>query len=93
MKIAINKCFGGFGVPDQVAAQMPKDLQAWDRSDPRLITALEDYLQKFGDGSLKDEYSDVGIVEIPDEATDWMIIDYDGLESVIYVLWGKIRFA
>ena len=91
MKIAINK---GLGVPYQVAAQMPKDLQVWDRSDPRLIAALEDYLQKFGDDSLKNEQYNIEIVEIPDEATDWMIIDeYGGGESVIYVLWGKIRFA
>lgn len=31
-----------------------------------------------------------GIVEIPDNVTDWEISEYDGWESVVYVLDGKI---
>lgn len=94
MKIAIDKYVGGSFIPEQVAAQMPKSFRPWDRSDPRLIAALEDYLQKFGDGALKGEHCNIEILEIPDETTDWMIIeDRGGEEGVIYVLNGKIRFA
>ena len=32
-------------------------------------------------------------VEIPDEATDWEVLDHDGLEHVIYVLDGTIYHA
>lgn len=31
------------------------------------------------------------VVEIPDESTDYYIEDYDGVESVIYVVDGKIH--
>ena len=31
------------------------------------------------------------ILDIPDEATDWMIVDYDGAERIIYVLDGKLH--
>lgn len=31
------------------------------------------------------------VVEIPDNATDWELDEYDGLESIIYVADGKIH--
>ena len=37
-------------------------------------------------------YSDLKIVEIPDSATDFYIDEYDGIEEVIYVMDGKIKF-
>ena len=36
---------------------------------------------------------DLVVVEIPDGATDWDIYEYDGLETIIYVLNGKIYYA
>lgn len=33
------------------------------------------------------------IAEIPDEAMDWKLDEYDGLESVTYVVDGKIYHA
>lgn len=33
------------------------------------------------------------VVEIPDGVTDYRINDYDGLESILYVLDGKIYEA
>jgi hypothetical protein len=36
---------------------------------------------------------DLVVVEIPDNATDWNIEEYDGLETVIYVLNGRICYA
>ena len=31
------------------------------------------------------------VVEIPEEATDWEINEYDGLESITYVVDGKLH--
>ena len=39
------------------------------------------------------ECGDLAIAIVPDEATDWVIYEYDGLEQVIYVLDGKIHYA
>jgi hypothetical protein len=31
------------------------------------------------------------VVEIPEEATDWELNEYDGLESITYVVDGKLH--
>jgi nitroreductase len=40
-----------------------------------------------------DECGDLEVVEIPDTATDWEIDEYDGWESVVYVVNGKLHHA
>lgn len=89
MKIVINKCFGGFSVNDNIVSMLNLrsryDLED-DRTNARLIKIMED-----GYFNVNDENSDLEIVEIPDEATDYMITEYDGYENVLYVLDGKIK--
>lgn len=34
---------------------------------------------------------DIGFCYVPDEATDWNLMEYDGMEWVIYVLDGKLH--
>lgn len=89
MKIVINKCFGGFSVNDNIVKMLNLesryDLED-DRTNARLIKIMED-----GYFNVNDENSDLEIVEIPDEATDYMITEYDGYENILYVLDGKIK--
>jgi len=47
-----------------------------DRSDPDLITVIEE----MGEAA-NGKYADIKIVEIPDDI-DWHIVEYDGLEHV-----------
>lgn len=35
----------------------------------------------------------IGFCTVPDNATDWVLQEYDGLESVLYVVDGKIHTA
>lgn len=93
MKIAINVCYGGFGIPDYMREQLPPDFNeyGWNRNqrtNDKLISLIESE-----GGIVKDGCSEVVITEIPDEATDWMINYYDGVESIIYVLDGKLHRA
>ena len=88
MKILINNTYGGFGLSDAVYEKIGND---WDgsRDDPKLISAVEELgLEESGGYCAK-----LAIVEIPDEATDWDIDEYDGWESVIYVVDGKIHYS
>ncbi len=87
MKICINTCFGGFGLSDE-ALQMLGFKTRYpliSRTDPRLIEVVNT-LGKAANGHC----ARLAIVDIPDEATDWEIDEYDGSEGVIYVLDGKL---
>ena len=84
MKMVINANYGGFGL--DVAEQYEDwvyDLES-DRTNAELVEFVETH---------PDECGDLAIINIPKEATDWEMDEYDGWESVIYVLNGKIIHA
>lgn len=86
MKIVINGCFGGFSLSDEAVEKYGlDDSRDIDRTDARLIQAVEE----MGDAA-NGRYAELGVAEIPDEATDYYIEEYDGAESLLYVLNGKI---
>ena len=96
MKIAINRCYGGFSLSQRACARLrcksydyadpndPKDR----RDDPKLISCLE-ALGPDADGAL----SKLVVCDVPDTITDWAVIDYDGLETLLYVQDGKIFYT
>jgi hypothetical protein len=87
MKIVINACYGGFGLKEEVIETLGTDWYiAVDRDDARLVEMVEKDAK-----AIQDDFAELKVVEIPDEATDWEIDEYDGLESVTYVVNGKIH--
>lgn len=92
MKFVLNKCWGGFGVSDIAAKALDLDdrwdADSLDRDDPNLIKVVETL-----GGIANGNHAKLRVIEIPDETTDWEIDDYDGLESIIYVVDGKIYHA
>jgi hypothetical protein len=64
------------------------DADSLDRDDPNLVKVVET-LGKLADGP----NAKLCVVEIPDNTTDWELDDYDGMESIIYVVDGKIYHA
>ena len=86
MKIVINKCFGGFSVNDNIIKMLNlKSRYDLNRTNAKLIELIESGEDVNGD------YSNLAVVEIPDDATDYIIDEYDGFEYVLYVLDGKIK--
>lgn len=81
MKIVINGDFGGFGFG--VAEQFEDWVREFedDRSNAELVAFVEAHPNECGD---------LVVAVIPDNATDWEIDEYDGNESVTYVVNGKI---
>jgi len=81
MKIVINTSYGA--ISDSSAAK---------RLDPQFIEDVEtgrfvgEVHEKWGFAET------LKVVEIPDEATDYRIVNYDGCEGVIYCYCGKIFF-
>lgn len=103
MKIVINGCYGGFQISEQALALLSHDMDwysskaGWSRenggfkpihrTDPELVTLIETK----GVGFVSTKVSQLLVVEIPDEATDWIIESYeDGHETIYYVLNGLI---
>ena len=92
MKIVIFESYGRFFLPESFCEKygLPTDddfAENFDRTDERLVALAEE------DAKGKDPYSldyTYLAVEIPDNATDWIIENYDGLEWVTYVVDGKI---
>lgn len=94
MKLVVNRCYGGFGIPDDVAKELGyEDVYDYDvnwnlRGDLRLIKMIEEDPKRF-----EDDCTELKVVEIPDNVTDYEIDEYDGVESVTYVVNGKIHHA
>lgn len=88
MKIVINTCFGGFWLPDKALETLGPDTDTYtlDRSDPRLVSCVDDVCLH-----CRNDVCSLEIAEIPDNATDWYIFEYDGLETLVYVVDGKIH--
>ena len=85
MKIVINTCYGGFSVNDEVAEKLNYDsIYNYDRTDSRLIEMIE------AGEDVNGEYADLQVVDVPDDATDYYIVNNDGNEDLLYVLDGKI---
>ena len=89
MKIVINNCFGGFGLSDDFLDKYGKEFRELKRNDPKLVAAIEE----FGEEESSGYYSNLHIVEIPDDCTDYYVHEYDGAEDVIYVRGGKFFWA
>lgn len=88
MKMVINCDYGGFHLPENFCEKYGMDrYDKIDRTDKRLVSYVE------ANGRNDDDCLDLCIIEIPDTATDWDLEEYDGLETIIYVVDGKIHYA
>lgn len=91
MKMIINDCFGGFGIRQEILEKFKLTMYPEGddivRTNPQLIKMIE------AGEDISDDYASLKVVEIPDESTDYFLDEYDGLESIIYVLNGKLHWA
>lgn len=85
MKYVINSRFGGFSLPMGFVKKMGLSSPFAYDSNIRESEELINYLEENNS-----EDCDLKVVEIPDNATDWRLNEYDGLESIICVIDGKI---
>ena len=90
MKFVLNKCFGGPSLSGWAAGQLNLDsCYDVDYDSPELI----DLIERHGSEKVSGSCAKLKVVEIPDNATDWEFDEYDGIESIIYVVDGKIYHA
>jgi len=91
MKIVINKCFGGFGLSDFALEKLTKN--EWYYEDNRTDAELIGILGQYPTEKINGRFAELEIVELPENCTDYYIDEYDGLETLIYVVNGKLHFA
>ena len=95
MKVVINCCYGGFSLSDEFIKTYPQFEEynyCWyndtdKRTDKDFISALESFGLEEASGSC----ASLDIIELPNDTTDWEIEEYDGSESIICVVDGKIK--
>lgn len=88
MKLVINTCYGGFSINKEWKAENCKeDCKKNCRKCAKLIHAIKEK------ENVNAVYSRLAVVDLPAEATDYEILEYDGIESLLYVLNGKIKYA
>ena len=85
MKLVINNCYGGFGIKKSIAKKYGFNRYAEKRDNPKLINLIESGVD------CSDDCAELVVVDIPDNATDYELDEYDGCESIIYVVDGKIH--
>ena len=90
MEIVINRCWGGYSLSDKACEMLGinDNYDFYDmiqRTDSRLVDCVRS-LGRDANGRC----ANLQIVEIPAETTDWEIDEYDGFESVTYVVDGKL---
>lgn len=91
MKILINRDYGGFGVKKEfLQAVGLGDIFDADCVQVRTHSQLIEWVEQ--GINIGQTYSDLVVYEIPEEATDYYIEEYDGFEKLMCVLDGKIHW-
>ena len=86
MKAVINDRFGGFSINSEIAKQyFDGEFYEIERTNTTLINLIESGVNCNG------SCAELKVIDIPDEATDWKIIECDGSEYIIYVVDGKMH--
>lgn len=90
MQIVLNECWGGFSLSQKACAilGLPSPYSNIRRTDPRLIQCV----QTLG-SEVNGRNAELNIINIPDDVTDWEINEYDGMETLTYIINGKIHHA
>lgn len=90
VELVVNRCWGGFSLSKLACEALGLSDSYADiaRDDYRLVATV-----RLLDEKANGNFARLEIVELPFETTDWHIEDYDGCETVIYVVDGKLHFA
>ena len=87
-KIIINTCYGGFGISKKAEKRFGCKEQSYE--EIRTNSAIIEAIETEGAKAISDRYAELAVVTIPDEATDYQILEEDGKETLICVINGKI---
>ena len=92
MIFILNKCYGGWSISDFAMEQLGLDSNYpdMDEVDEKKLAEL---INEYGSEKCSGHSAKLKVIEIPDNATDWDVEDYDGIERIVYVVDGKLNYA
>ena len=94
MTFVLNKCYGGFGLSDFACEHLGLEAEwDYDYRDNLMVDALASLITEFGSEKCSGDFARLQVVTIPDEATDFEVNEYDGIEELTYVINGKLHHA
>lgn len=88
-QILVNKCYGGYSLSDEAIEALGNIDCRYDRTNPEILRIFDE----MGSEAFGGDYAKIKKVTLPEETTDWKMFDYDGVETIIYVVDGKIHIA
>lgn len=94
MEVIINVSPGWFGFSEEFLERYPEFKtfnyeNKHERINPDLIKAIKN----FGIYQAEDTFSDLRIVKLPNDISDFSIEDCDGYEWIVYAQNGRIHHA
>ena len=92
MIFILNKCYGGWSISDFAMEQLGLDSNYpdMDEVDEKKLAEL---INEYGSEKCSGHSAKLKVIESPDNATDWDIEEYDGIERIVYVVDGKLNYA
>jgi len=94
MKIAINRCYGGFGLSEALFNELGIPWDGYGKLRNESFAIEDDYnyryraypkliaaIEKVGEEQSNGKYAEVRIINIPD-GVEWVIDEYDGYEEI-----------
>ena len=94
MTFVLNKRYGGFSLSRFAADQLGlKSVYDFDGSDLLMVDALASLIAEYGSEKCSGSCAKLKVVNIPDNCTDYEVNEYDGVESITYVVDGKLYHA
>lgn len=97
MKIALNKCFGGFSFSEYFTREYNHryngEYSSYDLVDMRDTAEVVALMEELTPAASSGPCARLTLVDIPDTCTDFDILEFDGHERVVYVVDGTLRYA
>lgn len=84
--VILNREYGGFHVPDEVCVAIGCDRYPTYEMEVRVNDYFIDWVRRHPESPLK-------VARVPMEATDFQFLEYDGFESIIMCVDGKLVYA